>query len=76
MDDFMKRKSDEQYNPFDDIIFWLQLASSIDFTFDFDESMNTVLDTPASKNQLRKVKYLIPKPANQKRPISSNKKTK
>jgi hypothetical protein len=44
----LKHKQDEQYNPFDDILFWLQLAS-IDFTFGFDGIMNTELDTSINK---------------------------
>jgi hypothetical protein len=46
----LKQKPEEQYNPFDNIFFWLQLAS-IDFTFGLEENMNAELDTSLSKNQ-------------------------
>jgi hypothetical protein len=48
----------------------------MDFTFGFDEIMNTELDTSTSENQLTKEKCFIPKPANQKEPIPANKKSK
>jgi hypothetical protein len=46
----LKYKSEEQYNPFDDIFFWLQLAS-MDFTFGIEENINTEVDTSISEDQ-------------------------
>jgi hypothetical protein len=57
----MKHNSEEQYNPFDDILFWLQLACT-DFYFGFDEVTNKELDTPVSENQSTKGKRSIQKP--------------
>lgn len=46
----MKHKPEEQYNPFDDISFWLQLAS-MDFTFGLEENMDRKIDASISKDQ-------------------------
>jgi hypothetical protein len=46
----LKHKPKEQHNPFDDILFWLQLAS-MDFIFSFEEVINTELNTSISENQ-------------------------
>jgi hypothetical protein len=61
----LRHKSNEQYNPFDDFLFWLQLAS-MDFTFGFDGTMNTELDIPIPENKPAKTEHIIPKPASQR----------
>jgi hypothetical protein len=42
----LKQEPEEQYNPFDDIFFWLQLAC---MDFGFEEVTKTESDEPGSE---------------------------